>query len=354
MVVILSENLMGSLQYWVAMFFEILMPSFLIWVSFYRSKEIIKAMEIFLVIFAILTIYGTIADLISVNPVVDLIEKHVSSSERKMIYTYESLRFGVYGRAQSVFYHPLQYGCFIFVALCILFYLQKARVKINKYLLIFLIILFFGAIITTRSRSPLLAIMIAGFVYLFLIELEIKIRVLSLMVLIGGISSFFISAENDKVAMLISILQEITGKGSFVQGSSLEMRIFQMRNVFEIFKQNPLSGHGLTCTRDMINMPGLGILGAESIVFVLMIDTGMIGIAAYAFFLFALFWHFWKVKKNADNSNIKRLSIIMICMIFGYSGFICATGEMKTFPLFIMTVTLSAKHLSLCKDESKT
>ena len=264
-------------------------------------------------------------------------------------------RLGLVGRAQSIFSHSMKYGYLLGMMLWVLFCFFLNRIFFNRKLTVVISIVFVCAILTTNSRSPLIFLLVSGFIYWFIQGVASKIRVLSiLLVLIFVI--FFAGVPISKTGhtkLALSIFQEIGGISS-IAGSSLDMRKKQLVISTDLFLDKPLWGHGLAAIRSMMNNPRYAKLyGAESFMFQLLIETGITGIIGYFVFYIYIIRYFWENKKTSTDFLSRKLSEIMISVIFGYLAFIFTTGQLDTFNFFIIIITLSAKHIYLKSKENQ-
>jgi O-antigen ligase len=353
LVSIFSNDIGISVQAWIALLSESLIPSYLIWISFYNSDEIIKVFKTIIISFVLIAIYGIISDHLSFNPVINYVQTHFENDSRTLVITYDNyMRLGVSGRSQSIFYHPLQYSCFLCFILCILFQLNKHMLAFDKKSTVIFLLVFIYSLLLVRSRSPIVFLLVAGFMYLFILKSVKTIWTISLAVMLIIIFLYFQNRifDNAYVTLLISIFQEFIGHESLVRGSSLIDRIYKFNATFDIFSIHPLLGHGLGSMRSMVFSAKYGINGAESFVFELLIESGLIGVFAYVFFYTFLIKYFWNFSKFSTDLLFTKFSILSIALILGYLSFIIVTGRMNTFNYFIVLITLTAKYLS-CKSK---
>lgn len=353
---IFAQNFVMSIQGWVAIVADLFIPSIIIWTSYRKPRDIINILNNLVIIFVFISIYGIVAYTFSYNPVIDFINTKFPSGARELMFSYAVReRFGMLDRAQSIFPHAIQYGCFLVMIMFISFCSYSKRTLINICLRLFGLSIMTVALLQVNSRSPILFALVAIAVYWVLHGVRKKL----ILMYIGIIGAIFIltygvSSNNAGVSLLLSIFRELSGSPTEAGGSSVAMRIEQLKAATLLFSEKPILGHGLSTVRGMIenNILPSGLYRAEGFLFRLMINTGLFGILAYAFFFYKYIVFFLKVKSKPKNVYLKNMSIMCLCIISGYLVFILVTGIINTFGLFLIITTLCARYIYLKSKEA--
>ncbi len=352
-----ANNFITSLQSCIAIATDLFLPALIIWNSYNKHQDIINILNMMVIIFVFISIYGIVAYIFLYNPVIDFINTKFPSGARELMYSYaEKERFGMLDRAQSIFPHAIQYGCFLVMIMFIGFCSYSKRTLINSCFRLFGLCIMAFALFQVNSRSPILFALVAFAVYWIFHGVRKKV----ILMYIGIIGLIFIltygvSSNNAGVSLLVSVFKELFGSPTEAGGSSLAMRLGQLKAATLLFSEKPILGHGLSTVREMIESDALpsGLYRAESFLFILMIETGLLGILAYTFFFYNYITFFLRVKNKSDNVYLKNMSILCLCIIFGYLAFILATGMMiGTFELFLIITTLCARYIYLKSKET--
>ena len=88
---------------------------------------------------------------------------------------------------------------------------------------------------------------------------------------------------------------------------------------------------------------------SQSFFFTVLIESGTAGLVGYSVFYGYLIYYYIKNLISTGFLLTKELSKINLAVVMGYLAFIIATGDMRTFSLFFVIVTMGAKVLYLKK-----
>ena len=354
---IFSPLFKSSMQYSISILLEIFIPSFIIWNSFFNENDMMNILSTMFYIFIGFALYGIITDAVSFNPVIEIIEKYFSTGGRKLVHTYSNkARLGELGRAQSIFPHPFLFGylCSVMILYAWYFYYHQKSIQKKGFIVYFIMLAY--AILATTSRTPILFLLSAGGVYWFLQKFIQKLKALFFVMLfsLGLIAFFPYLSQFNTTELFFSIFEELLGQKSTIEGSSMVLRLHQFEISKSIFFQSPIFGHGLTMVRKLVETGSVnGLHGAESFIFVLLIDTGVVGVLAYLFFYTSIIAYFGKRRSLALDSNSFHLANIMICIIIGHLFFIVASGDLGSFKYLMLFITITARYLHLQRQAEK-
>lgn len=353
---VFAEYFGPSVNALIAFILESFLVSLMIWVAYNQPQDIAYVMRKLVMVFVGLAVYGTISYITGINPVMDYVNENYASESRKLVFLYDdSERLGLIGRAQSIFSHPMQYGAFLVMILSISYFQYLKEIGIGKYVnFLYMAILAFG-IIYTNSRAPLIFLLVTAAIYWFFQGVSNKLKIATV-VLIGG--ALMLPFANDaNIQLISSIFTEVAGGESGVKGSSTDMRLEQLSAAILLFSDAPIVGHGLAATRVMLENGTLPptLLGAESFLFSLMIDAGLLGVLAHIYLYFFMTYYLFKQKKRDIAKYLMQLSLLTASLLLGYVAFILTTGVLDTFRFMLIIVILVSRYIYLViqQDQNK-
>jgi hypothetical protein len=228
----------------------------------------------------------------------------------------------LFGRISSVCFHPMRFGMFLGCSIIYLFFYRNFFNPFVFYIL-FTATVILSLLCGVRSVIGGLA---AATVFLLVSLRNIKILVYFALIFVVFLT--VISYFPDLQTYLNSITQE---KADVVRGSSIEMRLNQLKGAFAIMKENPLFGLGNEWTTYYLSLHGDHPICVtfESLVFVVLCNSGLFGV----FFWSYMVWCYFRTNRifNCDNANI--LNTLMVFYL-SYSIITGEYGYMKTFLFF--------------------
>lgn len=315
---------------------EVFLPVF-VYVYMFRSSEKydirLHLKSIYLIIVSI-GIYGSVAYLLDWNPYIDLIEETINTN-RVNVTTYEDTLRGE--RALGTISHPITYGAFlvigVYIGVFLLFSIPKASLLSIIYYSVGVLILF-SSILLTNSRSPLLFLLIPAFFVFIQFRLKAQIGILAAFLVLGFSAFISVDIFRERILSILNIF--IPSIGNDMYGSTIDMRLDQMSVAYRYFISNPLFGNGPNTARGLVESGAEPLLfNTESLLFVLMIDYGLLGLIAYM----VLFWSLWRSIFRCKVKP-KYLKWIPLGMLAGYIVFVFITGVMGTLQLFLLVYVI--------------
>lgn len=255
------------------------------------------------------------------------------------------LRFGMY-RCRSLTAWCSTYGVacgFMMITILFCTYYKRFHLPIFSYVLC--VFLFIG-VISTGTRSVYVAVCI-GLIPLIM-NYATKFKYILLLFVIIGI----VYTNNQE------LFDEIID--SFIHsdetgGSSVELRKAQFQAAYKYFERSPLFGNGIGAVGDAMEK-NAQLYGAESCIFIIMIDRGLFGFVAYGLFNIQMLLYLWK------NCRYRVLVFIPIAILVGkiISAFIDIDEVYPIFWLSILTKAIddhllesSRKHIVSSKNVIK-
>ena len=214
-------------------------------------------------------------------------------------------------RIASFFFNSHMAGFAISIYIILLLY-YKQEYKFS-FLQNMIIIFMFIALLLTKSRSSLLDL-IAGCLilygkYIFLSRNRIKYIIL-------GLCSFLFLYSIIGPLMISSFSDAFQQDGGETGGSNIIMRLQQLFFSYELFLRNPVFGNGFNYFWENIknhdNYLSSMLLGAESYIFILLIERGAIQIVTIFIYFVSLFCFLSKKKLPESNLCIALLTAFLV------------------------------------------
>ena len=321
----------------------------MVWFSFRHKDQIMKTYKWILFLLFLTTIYGLINYVTKENGFITWLMDKMEDSDKTLLFSYDmaSERFGITGRVQSIFMHPMVFGLYLVFFSSVTLLLLINKKKQDKIFYGVLLVFFAINIFFTNSRTPLIALIMVLLTILYYLKKLKPVLIVTSVVVIGYL---LISEENNVVLRLFKSIVFFWIPDDDVGGSSLEMRYLQLLYALALFSQSPVTGLGLGAMRDLIN-DGSDLLGGESILFWILVEQGIIGLI---FFLYSFWCIFNKARKYCKASleeNDRMISIATLAVIPAYFLFIILTGELSTMPVFYIFIAMGFKHHYLQQNE---
>lgn len=272
--------------------------------------------------------YGLfLTQLNGVNPYVMLILTFIDSSQDYESY-YEAAGSGrLFGRISSVFIHPMSFGLFIGLSFIYLFFLINFQ-NFKKGLIYLLLILATFIMAVLCGVRSVLGGLIVAFLYYFIVGRNYKGMFIAFL---GGLLGLAILSMIPELSDYVTSIADVKNEKGTVGGSSIEMRLAQLGGAIEEASSNPLFGlgYGWTNYYQSINGDHPICLAFESLIFVIICNSGIMGIFLWLYMVM----RFFKINKSF---KLRKLFVINSLMVF-YISYSCITGEyayMKTFLIF--------------------
>lgn len=295
-------------------------------------KLLNNSIQICLIFFCL---YGLFCYFASNNPILNILNLYFGQSNDILNSFSEELRGGLSGRIQGLTNHPLEYGG---IMLCFFFYIlnnvqQKKRKPLVDYGLLCLISI---NIFLTGSRAAIISLLLGIFLYIYINnQIKLKTKIQISVYFLGGYfllmtySSFF-----DTFSDFINSIIFFWEKNDTVKGSNLNMRLTQLDAAFGLISRDTnsyLFGLGDGWVRDYaLRHNGLHpvLLGFESILFIGLIEYGIIG---FVVLTCGVFFMLLKLSRKYHTSNV---TTIMIISFFTFQMF---TGKYSWLTFLILT-----------------
>lgn len=250
----------------------------------------------------------------------------------------------LFGRISSVFSHPMTFGIFLCLSFIFVYSLIKPKGKnIYYFLLLALIII---SILSCGIRTPIgVLLVVIGFYILMLRKFKYFFYVA-----ISGLIIYLIIRQFPDLFAYISSMFDSNSEA--VSGSSKEMRLEQLKGSLHVIKNNELTGLGYGWTGYYHALHGDHpiMLAFESLLYVIICNSGYIGIAIWIIMLFLYY-------RYISNNFIKNSRYILFSLMVSYITFSLITGEygyMKYFLIFYVMIFVNQRPQNLSNKISLT
>ena len=197
------------------------------------------------------------------------------------------MRFGL-TRCRSLLAWCSTYGVVCGYALITLLFATYYNIVRNRLFIYILSALLFIGVLSTGTRSVYLSFAIGMMPMIAFYSSKLKY-------IIGFIAICIIVYQNNQ-ELFDSILDSFIHQDE-AGGSSTELRELQFAAAYRFFIQHPFFGNGIDYVVTAMDK-STQLLGAESCIFIIMIDRGIFGFIAYAVFNIELVWMLLKKSSN--------------------------------------------------------
>lgn len=240
----------------------------------------------------------------------------------------------MFGRISSVFAHPMNYGLFLGMALV---FVYSVKEYLNKYVTSFMLIGIITAIFLCGIRSPIGALFATILAFLFFTH---RVKLMIQVGIVGCVGYLIIMSIPELADYVGSIFSD---KKSLEGGSSFEMRMKQFEGCLYEIRNNPIFGNGYQWTDFYKEKYGDHpiLLAFESLIFVVLCNSGFLGIVIWVFFLFKLFVN---TRKLINDTNIMICSLMLSVYYLSYTIITGEYGYMKFLILFYILILVCTKY----------
>ena len=314
-----------------------------IWIGFhvFRNYKLNKVICLFCILALLAGIYGIYSYKTSSNPYMSSLNI-LYGSQSDFSYFLEESRGGLQGRTYGTMNHPLAWGQFWNILLCLLWIYRRT---VNKYLTAAVFVVGIINIVLCGSRTALVTFC----VFCAFILLSYGIKKLLLIIPLAYLSLsviLMILPQEIKRSDMVSYLESglffwdssYSEKAGIV-GSSTEMRYNQLQKTIDITMKNPLAGVGYNYqyyTLDSNRSIDADLLGLESIVFKILVEQGFAGLFIF-FYTFNMLRTYFvrrgKTKKDKILLNGYFISFLASILFTGIQG-----GSYAFFMCFLILI----------------
>jgi hypothetical protein len=322
--------------YWIKSFYNTCIIPFILWnIKLYNPKIVAYIKYSLIISILIAGLYGIfLMKLGGLNPYTSFLANYFDSyNDFADLFSTKSTRldFSSASKIQSTMIHPMHWAlilCFFLVV----FVSSLKRSSKSLYIYILLIGLLGFNIIISGVRTAIASVLI-GFSYFLFRNRNYKLILYSFVVISIGI--FIITLNSDLSNIFVSFI-DIDGSKSSIRGSSISFRLDQFDGVLYEIKDNPLVGKGYGWSQWYTSTFGAHstIHSFESLIFMVLCNHGVIGLAIWGIFFSMLF-----ILNRQLPSLIKSDKYFLDVFVIVYLSYIIGTGEYGYLSFFAILYT---------------
>jgi len=255
-------------------------------------------------------------------------------------------------RVNSLFANPFDYG-YVCLTINMLSTYCKRKGIIGPRMFALLIICSLFGILACNCRTVIVAYVIGLSCYTFFSnKLGVFLKYSLAAVVLLALSYSFFEPVQIKTDQVLSIFSPQDTRNSLKRGSSLKMRARQLEGSYEYFMQSPVIGNGYKFIGKKLNSRQQFKTGNldkkmwsyESVIFILLIERGIVGILTYVFLYGGLFVYMFRNLKYD-----RPLAGLGIAILADYLFFAVATGELSSVPITLAFTGIIIKQIELKK-----
>lgn len=324
---------------WRASLMQTGIVSFIIWNIAKKEQKFLDYVNwAFIISIAIAGIYGIfLLRMEGLNPYTSKLSDYFGKTDFALNFSDSEARldFSTTAKIQSTMAHPMTWTLVLCFSMIILWavYLKTQ----NKMLWILIAIIGFNVLIAGVRTG--IASLTMGFIYFVIRYKKFKLIALTIVALIiVGL----IVQSNDSLSNLFASFTDFSGQNSQVAGSSITMRLNQFEGVLTEIRGNDLVGKGYGWTNYYLTNNGKHpvILAFESLLFIVLCNSGFIGLMVWLLFFFMLF------RLNRKISNTKESIFLLDTFVITFIAFTIGTGEYGYMPFFAIFYSFLMGYLS--------
>lgn len=281
----------------------------------------------------LLTFIGAINLLMGDNPYIDQLVSAFNVPKTDVPKYAETSRF----RVNSLFVNTFNYGYVCCILNVLAIYLKRqVHIGAATFYTLFLCSLF--GIIFCNCRTVFFTYILGITVYFWTTgALGKHVLHVLLCLLVIAAAYTYIPPVQEKTDLYLSMFTDKRGKK--VEGSSLKLRQIQFSGALIYFYESPIVGHGYK----FLGERTVGNVGKnESVIFHLLAERGIIGVAAYLFFYGSIFLYFYRHRKIFNVHSAIGLSLLTM-----YGFYSIATGELNSVPITLACIGIVVKNFDM-------
>jgi hypothetical protein len=235
----------------------------------------------------------------------------------------------MFGRLTSTFPHPMNWNNYLIQIFVCIFCLHF---KFKKLLYILLLNIVVVCVIISGTRSGMATLFL---IVLYTLFTNRSFKTLIAFIVIIGVFCVFVMISPILNELLLSMI-DIKGKTD-VGGSSIQMRVDQLNGCFDEISNCFLQGKGYSWSLwyHLNHSEHPVIQGFESLLFMVLCNSGIIGLILWTIFFISLIHTSRKLVKMKKEANIVN------CLIIGYFSFSLITGDYGYIKFFMIYYALS-------------
>jgi len=223
-------------------------------------------------------------------------------------------------RLTSFLFDPHLYGFYSSTLFTSILILNKDRLLQRPLAVVTLLLLLCG-VVFSGSRSSLIALAVAVTIYVLLQRnVQLIMRYCFLLVVALGLA-LAIPATREKLSSVAEVFT--SADGGKTDGSNRNMRERQLEISLYLYRQNPVWGNGFSYFNEVLKpdeslIQKQGLLGAESYLFVLLIEAGLVQMVCIGLLLLCLLSYFLLSLRRHPAYALWGLTILIQFLIVAF------------------------------------
>lgn len=344
----LNLNIVKILNRSLGFFIDNYLPLLLAFILVKDFSDVVQIYKVLLSFFIIFCVYGIFNYVTGNNFYITFISKAFNAINFAEAYT--SGHDGRY-RITSFAWHPIYYGFLLSIAILMNILMFNIRNWQSRNYQIILLLLLLINLFMVNSRTPFFALLGGVAIYfIFGLDLGKKVQIFLVSLFFVSLAVSSIPKVNEFVTDSFETFSE---RGSKLEGSSVELRNYQLGASLLIFNKSPITGNGFMYIEESLGFKGraedrasdASFAGFESYLYKLLIEQGIVGMVVQFVFSVMLLVFIIRSYFNAKSAIRKRLAIVTISMFVCFLMFIFGTGDMGTFKFMMPILGINLKGL---------
>lgn len=310
--------------------------------SLYNNRQLRSLNSVLIILSIVLSIYGILSGIIGRDYYGQFFGRVFGAESY-----FTPLRSLHRTRLTSFLFDPHLYGFFSSTLFTTVLLLNKNRLLSRPIVLVTLLLLFSG-VFFSGSRSSMIAMLVALTIYVVL-KGDLKLFVRYTFIVVVAISAALaIPATREKINSVTEIFT--TSDGGKTGGSNRNMRERQLEISLYLFHQNPVWGNGFNYFNEVLKpdqdiIYKQGLLGAESYLFILLIEGGMVQIVCIGiFFLYLLAYFLSNLRRHSDYALWGITILIQFLFVAFITGASCRWQFALPFVGLAMRAIVNSKY----------
>jgi hypothetical protein len=295
----------------------------------------------------IMCLYGIFCSISGHNPYLATLSNLFDKQDNNIVFS-QGERSSIIGKIQSTTSHPMLWSVILCMTLFSSYILFGVKKNVVFYTFIALVLI---NLLICNVRTGIVA-SILGMAFLFT-HLSLRYKVLGIFLVILILAVGIDTSIFGKYQPFVESIVYFNDANKNIGGSSLDMRITQLGGAILLWKDGGIIfGNGFGWCENYYNLYGDHpiLLGFESIIYIILIENGILGIIIYGFLFYNFFRMNYLVNKESENKN--RLEFWLInSFIIAYIVFIIVTGFFGFNFFLIFLVLMFLKIISTDKNE---
>lgn len=314
-----------------------ILPYFPILYMIKNEKDLKIVINILLVSFIIVGIYGIFTYIVKFSPAYTLFSLYFET-DVDFTNQVDRIRGGLEGAAVGNLSGPLPWGQL--VLLIFSFFALNKQIKVSYLTNICLIITFANCMLCGKRSIIIPSLLICSFIFLRVLKSKFGIIYIATITIIGIIAINKLpelKSYKQNIETAIFFWDDKLAQKNDIGGSSTSMRQEQLTFSIKMIENYPLQGLGLNYPEYYNKTHGLHpkMLGFESIIFYVLISSGLIGVYIWFFFLRG---YYKAITRNKHKSNL-----VEILFISSYILSLLLTSIQSSFFMFMILGALFIK-----------